>query len=144
MFHIHTKNFQSSLTSPLPLFEGQSPSVVSLLGAAYGFYSLLGKAQTRNMQNWPSQTTAKSAMRSHLWGNSYLESWLSHVSISNNPLALHKIICSLTMVNIHPCSSLCQFPNQMTHELTLWNEGCQNDSVLTGSHRTQVALTCPG
>lgn len=42
----------------------------------------------------------------------------------NNPLASGKIICSLPVVSVYLCSSLSQFPNEMTHELILLNKGC--------------------
>lgn len=46
------------------------------------------------------------------------------------------------MVSIYQCSSLSQFPNQMTHEKKRMTKMSQ--SSCAGSHRTQAALTCPG
>ena len=40
-------------------------------------------------------------------------------------LALGKITCFLHVVNVYPYSSLSWLPNQMTHELILWNTGSQ-------------------
>lgn len=79
-------------------------------------------------------------------GHSYCKSQFSHVPISNNPLALGKIIRSLT------CRQCLLTPAHLSASSQTWwhmnssseTKGAQNGSVLMGKHRTQVALTCPG